>query len=146
PPGRLPAQTTTPLTLAPSAAGPVEDGRDVPRGLRRTQQPAESAAEEYLGLLVAAGRHLFEAVQGGTEVRCDDLGAAQRGHMPPGPIMDQVQRIDAEPGGQDAVEAGRVPTALNVSQSGVAGFDAGAFLTLLGHPFADAAQPWPSGG
>ena len=70
----------------------------------------------------------------------DDVGAAQRHHLAPVALVDRVDRLQAEPGGEHPVERGRRATALDVAEHDRAGLLAGLRLELLGQPLADAAE------
>src|SRR6202034_3316688 len=98
-------------------------------------------AEEDLGFGVALRRDQLE-LAGGLDDRDElDLGAAERHHRAERLLVHRLDRAEAEPGREHAVERGRGAAALDVDEDRGARFLAGALLDLAGQEVADAAQP-----
>ncbi len=76
----------------------------------------------------------------GPERHADDVRALQRDHLAPVGVLDRVDRVQAEAGGQPAVPRGRGAAALHVAEHRGARLLAGALLDLRGQPLADAAE------
>src|SRR5689334_2955709 len=70
--------------------------------------------EEDLGLGVLLDRDGLELLGRLDQRYAHDVGAAQRDHLAPVAVVHGVDRVQAEPGREDAVEGGRRTTALGV--------------------------------
>ena len=100
---------------------------------RVTFAPVESSrlTEQDLGLRVALEGHGLQHTCRVDEVAQHDVGASKRDHLAETAVVDSVDGVQAEAGGENAVESCRRPASLDVSEHGGAGFLAGALLDLI---------------
>src|SRR5690606_15524096 len=109
--------STTPRTPATAKTPPMRvnmagTARPISSKLMSPQMPIGApgfarSAEEDLGLGVTLHRHRLELVDGLGQRHPDDVGTAQRDHLAERAVVDGVDRLQAEPGGEHAVERGR---------------------------------------
>src|SRR5215207_1530251 len=100
-----------------------------------------SLAEEDLGLAVERFGDRLQLRGGLGEIDELDVGAAQRGHLAPLPLLRRVDRVQAEPRREHAIERRRRTAPLNVPEDGGASLVAGPLLYLPFQPAGDPAQP-----
>src|SRR5919107_4549632 len=117
----------------PPAEPPLMTGRAAPRGGRLdARRVGVGSAEEDLGLGVLLRGDQLELTGALDERDPDDVGPAERDHLAEVALGHRGDRVEAESGGEPAVEPGRGAAALHVTEDHRAGLLARAGLDLLG--------------
>src|SRR5690606_38479942 len=120
-PARNPRCCNAPATRRCTAS----DAADVRTSITAT--PLPSAGEEVLGdAVVQGGIHQLQLADGLGKGDADDVTTAQRDHLSERPVVDGVDRRDAEAGGEHAVERRRCAAALHVTEDRHARLEPGA--------------------
>src|SRR3954453_2744398 len=97
-------------------------------------------AEEDLGLAIERLGNRLQLRRRLREVDQLDVGAPQRGHLAPLPVVRSVDRVQAESRGEHPVKGGRGPAPLDMPKDRRAGLVAGALLDLALEPLRDPAE------
>src|SRR4051812_21652180 len=97
-------------------------------------------AEEDLGLAVERLRNRLQLRGRFREVDQLDVGAAERGHLAPLTVVSGVDRVQAKPCGEDAVEGRRRASPLDVSEHRRPRLVTRALFDLALQPVGDPAE------